>query len=513
MRPDATQRPTVILRDCAEYATDRIRVLVREALEHLDLTPSGRVLIKPNTVASGEYFPHAYTRAEFAEGVALALRDRASDDVEEIAIGERCGITMPQRFAYKGAGYYKMAKRADVKLYHFDECTQVEIPLYHPERLRDSIYTPEPVAKADFFVNMPKFKAHPWTTVTFSMKNYIGIQDDRHRLIDHDHRLNDKVADLQYIVQPQFIAIDAITAGEGRMLTPIPYDMGLVIMGDNQVAFDAVCCHLIGLDPLSVDHIRMAHERGFGPVDLAEIDIISETPFAELQAKHAAFRTGLIRIEDYFEGTNIRAYAGPPPSDGGYDYCWGGCPGALEEAIELLRLFDVATDEKMPKTHIVIGQYDGPIDAKKGEKVVFIGDCTTFNGEIAGELVQIESQYIDRSQKDPLDAEYGDIFKKMWTVGRDLRVLKKSDVVRLSGCPVSVAEQVLALVRIGGLKNPYFDLKQAVPFTSAYLSWRTRKAIREISNDYNQPGPCARGAARPEQNLPPQDAQAPLEAG
>ena len=46
------------------------------------------------------------------------------------------------------------------------------------------------------------------------MKNYIGIQDDRHRLIDHDHRLDEKIADLQYILQPQFIAIDAITAGD-----------------------------------------------------------------------------------------------------------------------------------------------------------------------------------------------------------------------------------------------------------------------------------------------------------
>jgi P4 family phage/plasmid primase-like protien len=44
------------------------------------------------------------------------------------------------------------------------------------------------VARADFFVNCPKFKAHPWTTVTFSIKAYIGLQDDRHRLIDHDHR-------------------------------------------------------------------------------------------------------------------------------------------------------------------------------------------------------------------------------------------------------------------------------------------------------------------------------------
>jgi hypothetical protein len=168
----------------------------------------------------------------------------------------------------------------------------------------------------------------------------------------------------------------------------------------------------------------------------------------------------------------------------------------------------------MPPTHIVIGQYDGPIDAKPGEKVVFIGDCTTFNGPIAGQLVQIESEYVDRSQKDPLEAEYGDIFKKMWTVGRKMRVLKKQDVVRLSGCPVSVAEQVLALVSVGGLKNPYFDMKQAIPFTSAYLSWRTRKAIKElVKAPYNQPGPCARGAARPEQNQPPADMDAPLEAG
>jgi uncharacterized protein (DUF362 family) len=81
--------------------------------------------------------------------------------------------------------------------------------------LRDYVFTPEPVAKADFFVNCPKFKAHPWTTVTFSMKNYIGIQDDRHRLIDHDHRLNEKIADLQYIIQPQFIASTASSPARG----------------------------------------------------------------------------------------------------------------------------------------------------------------------------------------------------------------------------------------------------------------------------------------------------------
>ena len=57
----------------------------------------------------------------------------------------------------------------------FDEVPQAEIELTHPDRLRDTMFTPEPIARADFFVNCPKFKAHPWTTVTFSLKNYIGI--------------------------------------------------------------------------------------------------------------------------------------------------------------------------------------------------------------------------------------------------------------------------------------------------------------------------------------------------
>jgi uncharacterized protein (DUF362 family) len=107
-----------------------------------------------------------------------------------------------------------------VTKYHFEECPQVEIAYTHaraPARLR---LHPEPVARADFFVNVPKFKAHPWTTVTFGNKNYIGIQDDRHRLIDHDHRLNEKIADLQYIVQPQLIVIDAITAARGACSRP-----------------------------------------------------------------------------------------------------------------------------------------------------------------------------------------------------------------------------------------------------------------------------------------------------
>ena len=39
-----------------------------------------------------------------------------------------------------------------MKRYYFEEEPQVEIPLTHAGRLRDYVFSPEPVARADFFV-------------------------------------------------------------------------------------------------------------------------------------------------------------------------------------------------------------------------------------------------------------------------------------------------------------------------------------------------------------------------
>jgi uncharacterized protein (DUF362 family) len=494
-------KPRVIIRDCREYDPGTIRTIIREGLEELGLRPFGRTLVKPNLVIAGEMFPHAHTRPEFAEGVLGALSDVGGSAITELAVGERCGITVPTRMTFQQSGFDAMLNRfPGVKRYLFEEVPQVQIELTHERRLRDYVFTPEPVARTDFFVNMPKFKAHPWTTVTFSLKNYIGIQDDRHRLIDHDHRLNEKIADLQYIIQPQFIAIDAITAGEGRMLTPIPFDLGLVIMGNSQVAFDAVCCTLIGLDPRSVDHIRLAEDYGFGTTNLDEITITGDVSLDQARSRAQGFQVGLIRVEKYFEGTNITAYAGPPPELEHSDYCWGGCPGALQEAIEILRLYDEKCDEKMPRMHVVFGDYRGPIDHRPGEKVVFIGDCAQWQGTLEGKPVQIRSLYEDRSTKDPHHVKHDDIFKKMAVTTAKMTMNRGRSFVRLAGCPVSVAEQVLTLVSLSEVSNPYLDPNQIMYFNRSYLGWRARVTLNRLMGKRYQRNQVfqERGQAAPE---------------
>jgi hypothetical protein len=150
-----------------------------------------------------------------------------------------------------------------------------------------------------------------------------------------------------------------------------------------------------------VDHIRLAAERGFGTMDLSKIRITGDVTLEQAKLRAKGFKVGLIRVEKYFEGSSITAYAGPPPESERTDYCWGGCPGAIEEAIEMLRTYDAECDKKMPRMHIVFGAYEGPIDAKPGEKVVFIGDCAKWEGKVGGKVVSIESLYKDRSTKDP----------------------------------------------------------------------------------------------------------------
>jgi len=499
VNPNASP-PKVIIRHCPSYDPERIRDIVRDGLRELGLVPKGRTLVKPNLVSAGKLFPHAHTRPEFAEGLLRALQDVGGDAMTELAVGERCGITVPTRAAFEASGFDEVLRRVKgVKRYLFEEVPQVEIRYAHAGRLRDYVFTPEPIAKADFFVNAPKFKAHPWTTVTFSMKNYIGIQDDRHRLIDHDHRLNEKIADLQYIIQPSFICIDAIIAGEGRMLTPKPFDLKLIVMGNNQVAFDSVCCAIVGIEARTVDHIRLASERGFGTMDLGKIEITGDVTLDQARARAKGFEVGLVRVEKYFEGSAITAYAGPPPDSERTDYCWGGCPGAIEEAIEILRLYDRECDSKMPRMHVVFGAYDGPIDAKPGEKVIFIGDCARWKGKLGDSLVSVESLYRDRSTRDPYAAVHPDIYAKMGNILQKVSKTREAPFLRLEGCPVSVAEQVLVLVKLGGTKNPYFSPSEVVGFNRAYLSWRAVTAFKRLKGEaYQKQGACVRGEARPE---------------
>jgi uncharacterized protein (DUF362 family) len=474
-------KPKVILRDCQEYNPDRIAGIIGEGLEDLGVRPQGLTLVKPNTViAHSHYFAHAFTRPEFLDGLLTALK-RHDGDIGELVVGERCGITIPTRYAFAEAGYRPVLRRHRVRARYFDEEPQVEVQLESPPALRSFIYVPRSIVECDFFVNAPKFKAQPWVKVTFALKNLIGIQDDKHRLIDHDYMLEYKIADLQQVISPGFIAVDGIIAGEKTMLTPKPFPLGLILMAVNPVASDVVCSHVVGLAPRDVDHIRLSAERGLGPLDVDQIEVLGDVTLEEAQARAEGFELTLSTVEDIFNGpqSNITTYAGPPPAR--YDYCWGGCPGALFEAVQIIEALQPGVYHEVRPLHVAFGDVrERRIDAASGERVLFMGDCAAFDGEISGKPVCIPSIYTHREQSDPHHARSGDLLAKilkffwLWLSHRG------KQVVRVPGCPVSVAENVLFVSALGRTKMPYLDSRIFVHFAYQYVIFNVVRFFRVI---------------------------------
>ena len=463
----------VLIMRCDEYDPDKISGIVREGMKELGAKPSGKILLKPNVViAHPEVFPYAFTRKEFLDGAISATKAQA-EGVKEISVGERSGITVPTRFNFKKAGYPEVIKKHKIKTHYFDEVKQVPVELKREERLRDQIFVPKPIAECDFLINLPKFKAHPWCRLTLSLKNFIGIQDDRHRLVDHNTFLEHKIADLQEVIQPSFIAIDAITAGQKMMLTPTPFHMGAIVMGTNSCAVDTVCCHMVHVDPRDLIHLRFAAERGFGPMDLQEIDVSGDFVLEEVQERTKDFEFCMEHIDDYFgEDSNLTCTVGKFPESHSPDYCWGGCPGALQEAMHIFKGYYPNVHQEMKRVRYVVGSLEEPLELNEDERVIFAGNCTSWEGRISDQNVKIESNYKAKREVDARKTKSNDMllraFSALWRCFKN----RSSPYIHAKGCPVSVADHVHYLSSIGKMGNVNFDPRMLIPLNIAY--WQMR---------------------------------------
>jgi uncharacterized protein (DUF362 family) len=476
-----TMKHKVLIMRCDDYDPDRIKGIIKEGMEELGVKPHGKTMLKPNCVlAHKEVFPHAFTREEFLEGVIAAVQEKG-DAVKELSVGERCGITIPTRYVFKTAGYTPILKKYGVKPYYFDETRQVPVRINREENLRKTLFVPKPVAECDFLVNIPKFKAHPWTRLTLGLKNYIGIQDDRHRLVDHNTFLEHKIADLQEVIQPGLIAIDGIIAGQRMMLTPTPFPMGAILMGVNSCAVDTVGCHMVHVDPKDLIHLRLTSERGFGPMDLDEIDVAGDFPLEEVQAKTKGFEFCMEHVDDYFrEHPNLSCKIGKFPESHSEDYCWGGCPGALQEAVHIFRGFYPDIDERMKKIRYVVGEVNGDLGIEDGEKVLFVGSCTKWQGSLNGDAIDIRGNYRSPSQVDERKTSSNDMVLKI--VGASWKALKNRNkkYVHVEGCPVSVGQHVTYLSSLAGIPDVNFDRRLVVGVNIAYWQMRINRLLNRL---------------------------------
>lgn len=152
-------------------------------------------------------------------------------------------------------------------------------------------------------VSVAKMKNHLFMGVTLCMKNLFGLPpitppEGRARTYYHHFiRLSYVLPDLGMITNPALNIVDALTGQWGREWGGQGRICNALIAGDQVTATDACGAHLMGHDPASDwptppfrrdrNHLLIAARRGFGTVDLNQIDFKSEVtaPLAEFDAE------------------------------------------------------------------------------------------------------------------------------------------------------------------------------------------------------------------------------------
>jgi len=259
------------------------------------LDPSAPTILKDNI--SWHYpMPSANTTPWQLEGTVLALKEFGF--TEQVCVQNETVVID----THKGEdlnGYLPIFNKHEVPVkYNYKESDMKWVEFKPKSRMRalDHIY-PEGIYIPDFFigkniVHLPTIKCHIYTTTTGAMKNAFGGLLYNHRHYTHTwiHEVLVDLLAIQKEIHPGIFAVmDGTMAGNGpgpRTMTPV--EKNVILASADQVAIDAVAAKMMGMDPMSIDYIRIAHEDGLGAGDMNDIEIVGD----EIGGQNWGFKVG-----------------------------------------------------------------------------------------------------------------------------------------------------------------------------------------------------------------------------
>jgi uncharacterized protein (DUF362 family) len=130
------------------------------------------------------------------------------------------------------------------------------------------------VLESDVLISAPVAKSHGSTGVSLSMKGMMGLIWNR-GIMHYLHDLDESIVDLSTLLKPALVVVDGTRVlstngpgGPGRVLK-----MDTVIASGDMVSADAMAVSMFEwygrkMEPRQVRHIRLAHERRLGRMDI-----------------------------------------------------------------------------------------------------------------------------------------------------------------------------------------------------------------------------------------------------
>ena len=289
-----------IIKTSSENVVNDYKKLMQLADYDKVLSHTNETILKLN-LSWTLFYPACSTPPWQLEGVLKTLKEEKFQNV--VAVENQTVVTHP----WKGAYFNKWLPLLNEYDREFKPLTDVEWTVYEPKSemmVMDEIFGQVLVPKMFYGNNVlhfPTLKTHGHTTTTGSMKNAFGglIPKYRHHAHKKIHEVLVDLLAIQKEIHPGiFSVMDGCVCGNGAgPRTMDPYTGNIILASGDPVAIDAVGAKIMGFDPLKIDYIKMAHERGLGIGDVDEIDIvgIDDDEFKDLNFGFHAEKSPVIK--------------------------------------------------------------------------------------------------------------------------------------------------------------------------------------------------------------------------
>ena len=248
------------------------------ALGAVDFSGIRSAFIKVNLAPYSQYrSAEVAALPQVACAVAHYLR---ANGVERISVGEGA-VTVRGYEGFRELGYTEMCEREGIALVDLDQDSMVNVAIPDSQSLHE-VGLPETLLKQDMLASVAVMRTHRHSITSLCMKNLMGIvMPAEKRWIIHIP-FDKRITDLTMYLTPRLSVVDASNALDRDGFKRVKMD--LTLSGTDIVAVDAVGTAIMGFDPLRLDYIKLAQNRGLGTGDLNEIEVVG-APIAEVRRK------------------------------------------------------------------------------------------------------------------------------------------------------------------------------------------------------------------------------------
>ncbi len=240
------------------------------------VSPGQKVCIKPNMSFANPPDWATTTHPEVVHELAAMCLEAGAADVRVLDYPLRSGALCLERSGIAAAcaplGSKVVVRALESASFFIDTAIPEGREMRENGFMRDAL-------QADVLIAAPVAKSHGATGVSLALKGMMGLIWNRGALHSR-YDLSEAIVDLNTLLRPQLTVIDATRVlstngpyGPGKVLTP-----DTVIASRDPVAADACTVARFewwgrAMQPNQVKHIRLAHERGLGRMDLAALTI------------------------------------------------------------------------------------------------------------------------------------------------------------------------------------------------------------------------------------------------